>query len=71
MKVTFSMPCQDGDYAWMNVYVDGKDVGEAYKEDGMEEWAADAGVEAVFGENVATGCATPEAFQRALLREAQ
>ena len=38
-----------------SVFIDGEEVGEFYRETGMTAWAADASIEAIFGENVLDG----------------
>ena len=44
-----------GGYRQFVVYVDGREIGVVYREDGMDEWAADVGIEEIYGENVGCG----------------
>ena len=74
MKIEFgkveAVATFEGVDRYMAVYVDGVEVGEAYREAMMPEWAADAGIEARFWENIAAGHANANAFKAALRKEA-
>ena len=66
-KVAFSRVRKNGfgDRS-VDVFHGGERVGELYRDEGMPRWAGDAGVEEIFGENVADGWDTLAGVKSAL-----
>ena len=57
--LSFGPTNNTGGYRTADVFQDGELVGELYRDPGMDGWAADGGVEYVYGENPESGANYP------------
>ena len=55
---------------WLPVTIDGKGMGECYREEGMDEWCASIELRERYGEDFACGYSNANAFKAAIRREA-